>query len=60
MIIKNEGKMKSTMNLIKETIYTNKLARRFAIYKINRLKSKVKNYERKKRLKKDVSCHDEG
>lgn len=60
MIIKNEGKIKSTMNLIKETIYTNKLARRFAVYKINKLKSKVKNYERKKRLKKDVSCYDEG
>ena len=25
------------MNLIKETIYTNKLARRFAVYKINKL-----------------------
>lgn len=48
------------MNLIKETIYTNKLARRFAIYKINKLKSKVKSYERKKRLKKNVSCYDEG
>ena len=48
------------MNLIKETIYTNKLARRFAIYKINKLKSKVKNYERKKRSAKDVCSHDEG
>lgn len=48
------------MNLIKETIYTNKLARRFAIYKINKLKSKVRNYEKKKRFRKDVSCHDEG
>jgi hypothetical protein len=60
VIIKNEGKIKSTMNLIKETIYTNKLARRFAIYKINRLKSKVKNYEKKKRLAKNVRSYDEG
>ena len=60
MIITSEGKIKSTMNLIKETIYTNKLARRFAIYKINKLKSKVKNYERKKRLKKNVCSYDEG
>ena len=48
------------MNLIKETIYTNKLARRFSIYKINRLKSKVKNYEKKKRPTKNVRSYDEG
>ena len=48
------------MNLIKETIYTNKLARRFALYKISEFKSKVKNYERKKRSGKNVRSYDEG
>ena len=50
------------MNLIKETMYTNKLARRFALYKINKTyrNLKVKNYERKKRSEENVSCYDEG
>jgi hypothetical protein len=49
------------MNLIKETMYTNKLARRFALYKINKTyrNLKVKNYERKKRSAENVSCYEE-
>ena len=51
------------MNLIKETIYTNKLARRFAVYKINKtikkFKLKNKQNERKKRPTKNVRSYDE-